>query len=94
MCLGVIYDACICFICLYMCVGVHVCCVAHMAIRGQLQTLVLAFCLLVGCCGSRDICPSSASRLSVGVRGLQMHTRAPGFCWVLDTDLIHVFMFA
>lgn len=43
-----------------MCVGVHVCCVAHVAIRGQLQTLVLAFYLLVGCCGSRDIWPEAS----------------------------------
>lgn len=35
--------------------GVHVCCVAHVVIRGHPQTLVLAFYLLVGCCGSHDI---------------------------------------
>ena len=38
--------------------------------------------------------PSSASHLSVGVLGLQMPTSAPGFCWVLDTDLNGVFMAA
>lgn len=50
--------------CVYMSVyvwGVHVCYVAHVAIRGQPQTLVLVFYLLVGCCGSHDIWPEASA---------------------------------
>lgn len=91
------------YVCLYVCICVGGACMLCCTCGDQRTASDIGPRLLPSCWLLRKPwylarsfcdCRSSASHLSVGVLGLQMHTGAPGFCWVLDTDLIHVFMFA